>query len=474
MKDSTFDNRTHLDAFIKTAQYLANLTAHEDVRHHIANVMVKFYGAHSAGFVRHFDGGEVEFHHLIECDRRSRALLTSGEIRESVCEVLQTGFLAWRTITDPDGKYTVVLLPIVLAGETAEVLLVGHESPGPVSKDTLNVYLAIAGLVGTTVTRLQSEAELKNHRLHLEQLVSDRTRELTSALSRLEEEITQHKQTEAELREIRSSLQELVEERTAELEKANLELRTYSGKLEQINRELNDFAFMASHDLQEPLRKIRTFGGLLLSSCGEELSQKGKEYLSRMESSTGRMSRLIDDLLKLSRVATHSETFREVNLNEVAEIVLDTFEMHLQQEGGKIEVRDLPTVEADRRQMEQLLQNLVGNAFKYHKPGEKPAIRLYGNHCEGNLCRIFIEDNGIGFEEIYLDRIFKPFQRLHGRESIYEGTGMGLAICRKIIERHGGSITAKSTPGIGSIFIVTLPIKQGEVPRGGREQAELT
>jgi PAS domain S-box-containing protein len=252
-----------------------------------------------------------------------------------------------------------------------------------------------------------------------------------------------------------------------ELRRAEGRLKTYMEKLEWSNRELQDFAFVASHDLQEPLRKIQAFGDQLKSKHTETLGEEGRDYLERMQNAASRMQTLIQALLNYSRVTTKAEPFIPVDLKNVVQEVLIDLEMSIRGTGGDVEVGDLTSLEADPNQMRQLFQNLIGNALKFHR--EKPAVKVYGLPLDqaelkerssgGGRYQIFVEDNGIGFDEKYLDRIFVPFQRLHGR-GIYEGTGMGLAICRKIVERHGGTITAKSTPGKGSTFIVTLPMKQ--------------
>jgi PAS domain S-box-containing protein len=252
-----------------------------------------------------------------------------------------------------------------------------------------------------------------------------------------------------------------------ELRRAEGKLKTYMAKLEWSNRELQDFAFVASHDLQEPLRKIQAFGDQLKSKHTETLGEEGRDYLERMQNAASRMQTLIQALLNYSRVTTKAEPFIPVDLKNVVQEVLIDLEMSIRGTGGDVEVGDLTSLEADPNQMRQLFQNLIGNALKFHR--EKPAVKVYGLPLDqaelkerssgGGRYQIFVEDNGIGFDEKYLDRIFVPFQRLHGR-GIYEGTGMGLAICRKIVERHGGTITAKSTPGKGSTFIVTLPMKQ--------------
>ena len=245
------------------------------------------------------------------------------------------------------------------------------------------------------------------------------------------------------LRAAHDELEVKIQERTAELVR--------------INRELQDFAFIASHDLQEPLRKIQTFGDRLKEKASASLNDECIDYLTRMQKSSKRMRTLIDDLLAYSRVGTRGQAFSWVSLPDVIQRVLSDLEVLIEQTGGIVEIEELPTLEADSTQMRQLFQNLIVNALKFH--GEKkPVIKVHGQAHEGKW-RIFIEDNGIGFGKENADRIFSPFQRLHGR-SAYEGTGMGLAICRRIVERHGGSITAKSSPGKGSTFIVTLPVKQ--------------
>lgn len=236
------------------------------------------------------------------------------------------------------------------------------------------------------------------------------------------------------------------------------------------NDELQQFASIASHDLQEPLRKIQAFGNRLKATCGGALNEQGLDYLERMQNAAQRMQALIDDLLILSRITTQAQPFVDVALAQITQEVLSDLEERLQETNGRVEVAELLTIEADPVQMRQLLQNLLSNALKFHRQQEPPVVKIYSQLFDqkwqpveesaiATHCQIVVADNGIGFDEKYLDRIFNVFQRLHSR-SEYEGTGMGLAICRKIAERHGGSITAKSTPGQGSTFIVTLPIKQ--------------
>lgn len=245
---------------------------------------------------------------------------------------------------------------------------------------------------------------------------------------------------------------------------ARQRLQALTAELERSNRELQDFASVASHDLQEPLRKIQAFSDRLAASHAGQLDEAGLDYLSRMASAAARMRVLIDDLLDYSRVATRAQTPVPVELPRVVAEVLADLETTIQATSAIIEVAALPTIEAEPVQVRQVFQNLIGNAIKFVAPGTRPRIRIWAEPAPDtdagsdhvSAWTIHVEDNGIGFEEQYLDRIFAPFQRLHGRNE-YEGTGMGLAICRRIAERHGGTITARSAPGAGTTFMVTLP-----------------
>lgn len=237
-------------------------------------------------------------------------------------------------------------------------------------------------------------------------------------------------------------------------------------ELQRSNRELQDFAFIASHDLQEPLRKIQTFGFLVKEKYAGTIDTEGCDYLDRMIKAAKRMSDMIQGILFYSRVSTRTEPFEAVDLTRLVGEVESDLEILIENTGARIEVGALPTIEADPNEMRQLFQNLIGNGLKF-RGKEKPVLKIYAEPVDcklepydcGGVYRIFVEDNGIGFDEKYLDLIFTMFKRLHGR-SAYEGTGMGLAICRRIVERYHGSITARSKPGEGATFIITLPEKQ--------------
>ena len=244
-------------------------------------------------------------------------------------------------------------------------------------------------------------------------------------------------------------------------------LQASAGQLDRNNQELQEFAYVASHDLQEPLRKIVVFGERLKEKNADKFDDSSKEYLERMQKAAGRMQTLINDLLAYSRVTTKAQAFAPVNLAETAAGAVNELKGQMEAAKGRVEVGALPVIEAEPFQMRQLLQNLIGNALKFRRAEEPPVVKIAAELIpdpaapDRKLCRLTVSDNGIGFEEKYVDRIFQVFQRLHTR-SEYEGTGMGLAIVRKIALHHGGEITAKSTPGEGSTFILTIPASQPE------------
>lgn len=240
-------------------------------------------------------------------------------------------------------------------------------------------------------------------------------------------------------------------------------LRVERAALERSNRELEQFAYVASHDLQEPLRKIDTFGDLLKRRAGDALDETARDYLERMQSAARRMRGLIGDLLDYSRVSITPAHFVPVDLDAVVRGVLSDLEVRIREVGAEVTVAPLPTLEADARQMQQLFLNLIGNALKFQRPGTAPVVRIHAESQDRDAARswrILVEDNGIGFDARHLETIFKPFQRLHGRAE-YEGSGIGLAICRKIADHHGGTLTAVSEEGRGATFAVELPARHG-------------
>jgi two-component system sensor kinase FixL len=272
--------------------------------------------------------------------------------------------------------------------------------------------------------------------------------------------------------------------RQKEAESALLEnaekLRQSAAQLERSNRDLQDFAYVASHDLQEPLRKVAIFSDRLKEANTGKLSPESLDFMDRMQQATKRMQNLINDLLAFSRVTTKAQPFTRVNLAEVAAGVVGDLEVRIESAGGRVELGPLPVIDAEPLQMRQLLQNLIGNALKFRRPEEPPVVKVEAQmipdeqNPQKKLCRLTVSDNCIGFDEKYLDRIFNVFQRLDTSRK-YEGTGMGLAIVRKIAQYHGGDVTAKSKPGVGSTFIVTIPASHSQnADKSASERAVLS
>jgi signal transduction histidine kinase len=232
-------------------------------------------------------------------------------------------------------------------------------------------------------------------------------------------------------------------------------------EVQRSNAALDEFASVASHDLQEPVRKILSFGDLLSTSAGAALDGPARGYLGRMLGAAARMRTLISDLLLYSQVSTRVQPFVSTDLARIAKEVIADLETAIAESGGRVEVGELPVIAADPLQMRQLLQNLLGNALKYRRPDAPPVVRLSCLNTDGPYRAITVTDNGIGFNEKYAAKIFGMFVRLHGRAE-YDGSGIGLAICRKIVERHNGTIGATSSPppGQGATFTVTLPVTQ--------------
>ncbi|WP_243313410.1 sensor histidine kinase [Fundidesulfovibrio agrisoli] len=239
-------------------------------------------------------------------------------------------------------------------------------------------------------------------------------------------------------------------------------LKDMTDDLRRSNRELEEFAAVASHDLQEPLRKISAFGERLRENHAQALDEQGLDFLRRMESATERMQHLIQDLLEYSRVTTRPNPFVRTDLGELVRDVLADLEGAVAETGAEVTVGELPQAEVDASQMRRVFQNLLSNALKYRRPSIPPQVGVTGRVVleDGTeLAEITVSDNGIGFEDQFAEKIFQPFQRLHGRNK-YPGTGIGLAIVRKSVERHGGTVSARSAPGEGSFFIISIPLKQ--------------
>jgi signal transduction histidine kinase len=301
----------------------------------------------------------------------------------------------------------------------------GHVHKVPIEQ--LNLISIILSNTAYAIENGSLFKHVQNQNLNLEHTVKERTQTLENKARQLKKEIEEREQIEEELK--------------------------------RSNQDLQDFASIASHDLQEPLRKVIMFGDRLKKQFSEAMNEKALGFLERMGNAAERMQVLIDELLLYSRVGTKAEPFKDTNLDTVIREVLSDLESRITRSGAKIELENLPTVEADGMQMRQLFQNLISNALKFHKKDVPPEVVIRGRMNGSSACEVLVKDNGVGFDEKYIQRIFKPFERLHGR-SDYEGTGMGLAICQKIVKRHGGSIHVESKLNEGCTFTITLPVKQ--------------
>ncbi len=336
------------------------------------------------------------------------------------------------------------------------------------NRDTVRLYLATGRermkAVRRTVAVIQrAEAERLAQQTNQAERSYRKTQLLIFALSSLtffalialyrmlKDELHRRQQNEDQLREYEVRLREQIRQ------------------LETSNEELERFAYVASHDLQEPLRKIRSFATLIVARHGNALEQEGNTYVHKIASSADRMSKLIKDLLDFSRISNHREEPELVSLDDIVRYVLDDQELHIKGLAANVVIDKLPTVQAVAGQMDHLFANLISNALKFTRPGVTPSLqisariadltqypKLADNRTYYEIC---VTDNGIGFDEKYLDHIFKVFQRLHGK-SAFDGTGIGLAICKRIVMAHEGHITARSQPGVGTTFILILPERQ--------------
>lgn len=239
--------------------------------------------------------------------------------------------------------------------------------------------------------------------------------------------------------------EEMLIDKTAELARANAQ-----------KEQLETFTHLASHDLQEPIQKVLGFSELLKARLKDSRDEKANDYIERIENAARRMTMMIRDLLRFSRVAGKDAKLEPVSLTQIARDVLADLEIRIDKTGARVEIGELPSLKADRVYMTQLFQNLISNAIKFRNKTEAPLIRITGRRLENGRVEVRFEDNGIGFEQADAERIFKPFERLHGAGE-FEGSGMGLAICEKIVLRHGGTIQAEGRPGKGSVFTVLLP-----------------
>jgi PAS domain S-box-containing protein len=346
---------------------------------------------------------------------------------------------------------SLMFVPVRLAGKSMGVLSVQSYRPNAYTGEDLVALQGLANHAAVALARLQSEADLLRANAELEARVAART---------------------AELQQYRDHLQELVKQRTTELEAANVQLRQEitqreaaeeallrrSEELKRSNLDLEQFAYVASHDLQEPLRAVGGFVRLLEHRFNDKLDPKGREYITGAAEGANRMGQLIQDLLALSRVSTAAQEFTLANLGVPLDTALHNLQFAIKAANASVTRDKLPKVRVDERQMFQLFQNLIGNALKFRN--EAPPQIHIGARAEKGRWVISVRDNGIGIDPQYSERIFQVFQRLHTRTK-YPGTGVGLAICKRIVERHGGRIWVESHPGQGTTFFFTLAADVG-------------
>jgi signal transduction histidine kinase len=263
-------------------------------------------------------------------------------------------------------------------------------------------------------------------------------------------------QVERKIRILNNTLEMRVEERTAQLEERTKELEARSAELQKSNSDLTQFAYVASHDLQEPLRMVGSYMGLLARRYDVQLDAEAKRYIQFAIDGAQRMQALIQDLLLYSRAGTQPLEKRGFLAQAAVNAAMENLSVAISETSASIKCADLPQVHADGLKLTQVFQNLIGNAIKFRRPEAPPEINITAKR-NGAAWEFAVSDNGVGFDPKYCDRIFEVFQRLHG-VGRYPGNGIGLAICRRIIEHHGGRLWAESRPGAGSVFSFTLPI----------------
>ncbi|CCH54080.1 PAS/PAC sensor signal transduction histidine kinase [Fibrisoma limi BUZ 3] len=417
------------------------------IQHQAVTVLGQYLGANRAGYAetqpdealvavtRNYVVDVPDLEGVYQYKDYGPALLSDLQVGKTV---IRSDIAHDPTLTEAEKQAHAILelgatinVPLVKQGRLVAILFVHFSQPHHWSADEVALIEVTAEQTWSAVERARSEEALR--------------------------------QSEARYRQLSKELEARVQTRTHELELANQDLQRSNDNLQQ-------FAYIASHDLQEPLRKIQSFSTLLGQYLGDQLDATATDYLERIVKSGSRMSRLIRDLLSYSRIATRQQTFGPISLDTVVAGVLDTLSLEIEQRQAQVEVDELPIVKGDSSQLMQLFQNLLSNALKFTPAPQKPQIRVeyfYRQLAElpaevrpsqsaPFYHQISVSDQGIGFDMKYMDRIFQVFQRLHSKTE-FPGTGVGLAICQRVIENHGGGITASSTPGQGATFCVYLP-----------------
>ena len=410
---------------------------------------------------------------LIVDDRKENilSLKTILELHKFEVDTAYSGEEALKKILNTD--YELIILDVQMPGmdgfEVAEAIS-GYSR----SKDVPIIFLTAVNIDKRFITRGYKSGGIDYVTkpfdpdiLLLKVKTFSRLHEQNKKLQQIQQELRQEiefrKKAEEELNTANQSLEHKISERTENLVNANIEL----GKK---NLELQQFAYIASHDLKEPLRKIQIFGNLIKDKVVTD-NEKHTMYVDKVITSANRMLTLVNDVLAYSSVDIPKK-FADMDLNRILQDILTDFEILIAETKATINIGPMPHIEMIPVQMRQLFQNLIANAIKFSKKDATPVIDISCHYVSGigkdslpveatnaKYCRIMVRDNGIGFDEQYADQIFSIFQRLHPSEA-FAGTGIGLAIAKKIVETHKGSISAKSEAGTGSTFYVTLPLRQ--------------
>jgi PAS domain S-box-containing protein len=555
MNEFPHDGSGFFDAFIKSAQYIVRLQTQQDIWDHLGKFITTYFPVGWTAFVRRDAEMGISIHLCTPADEIITRTILAKEVRTIISDVLDSGFLASHIISTLTPSMT-VFLPIVEQGQPEMVMLISHKSDDPISRELLNIYLAIAGIAGSTSERLKNEVELKKHRAHLEELVKERTAELAKAKrqnelilhsvgegicgldldgnitfinpsaarifgwepdeligknahtafhnkrpdgsfypqeqcpihSALHNDNTEHcTNTDSIMNEefvrkdgalfpvdltMTSIIEEekllgavmvfrdITERKLAEeaLKKAHEELEQHADRLGAANKELEDFGYSISHDLRSPLRAIAGFTQMILDDNEKAFNPETRRKFGIIQENAQRMGRLIDDLLRLSRLGRTGLSRSKLDMGSLVREVLAEIRMAERDREFIAEIGELPPAHADITMIRQLLANLLSNAVKFTRNKESARIEVDSFDTLGERI-YYVKDNGVGFDMKYYNKLFGVFQRLVS-DSQFEGTGAGLAIVERIVQRHGGRVWAEGKLGEGATFYFVLPPKE--------------
>jgi len=403
MSGVRYGNPLLFEAFVKLAQYIVRLKTQQDVWDNLGKFITTHFPADWTAFVRRdVLSSAISIHHSMLPDAIAVERILTEEVRALISDVLESGFLASRVIFAPEPSMT-IFLPVAEGSRTEQVMLIGHKAVDPLPNALLNIYLTVAGLAGATSERLLNELELNKDRAHLEELVKERTAELTT-----------------------------------------------------VNTELEAFSYAVSHDLRAPLRSIAGFSQALRDEYAEKLDATGKDYLRRIMAGGRRMEELINALLELSRASRSDIKSVRVDLSALARNIADELRIAEPERNVELVIAGGLSAICDERLMIIALENLLGNAWKF--TGKRsPAIIEFGLSDSECGPAFFVKDNGAGFDNKHAGKLFTTFHRLHTQEE-FSGTGVGLVTVKRIIHRHGGAVWAEGEVGKGATVYFTLGV----------------